>query len=137
MTARMCGALAALLLAPVLASAQPGLQPPPQAFQTPSGNVHCRLAGGALRCEALERDFPPSAAAACQNWAGLLALRETGEVALPCDGASLRNDEAFVLGYGARWSLAGVTCESQEAGLRCANRAGHGFQVSRARLTLF
>ncbi|WP_237216053.1 DUF6636 domain-containing protein [Falsiroseomonas oryziterrae] len=139
MRARVCGMLPALLLAPVVASAQPGFQPPPPAFQTPSGNVHCRLTGETLRCEALARDFaPPAGAAACQGgWPGALALRATGEVGLPCDGGSVRNDEAFVLGYGARWSLAGISCDSEEAGLRCANPAGHGFQVSRSRLTLF
>jgi hypothetical protein len=133
------GALAALFLVPVVASGQPGFQPPPPAFQTPSGNVHCLFRQGTLRCDVLEHAYPtPAEAAGCSPaWEGRLALRAEGSVTLPCSGAPVRNDEAFVLGYGARWIGQGVECESLEAGLRCANRSGHGFQASRTKLDLF
>ncbi|WP_270936465.1 DUF6636 domain-containing protein [Falsiroseomonas oryzae] len=128
----------AMALAPVLASAQPAFQPPPPAFQTPSGNVHCRWDAGALRCQAQEFDATAPGVPSCTPpWPGLLSLRPTGHAETPCRGAALRNEDDFVLGYGARWIGAGVTCESEEAGLRCANGAGHGFQISRSRLTLF
>ncbi len=133
------GTLGALLLSAVVASAQPGFQPPPPAFQTPSGNVHCLFRQGTLRCDVLEHAYAtPAEAAGCSPaWQGRLALRAEGAVQLPCVGAPVRNDEAFVLGYGARWIGEGVECESLEAGLRCANRAGHGFQASRTKLDLF
>jgi hypothetical protein len=126
----------ALVLAPVLALAQPAFQSPPAAFQTPSGNVHCLLRDAALRCEVLEHAFAPPQDCP-QGWRGGIALRADGATELPCEGAPVRDDEAFVLGYGARWEGPGITCRSEEAGLRCANRAGRGFQVSRARLGLF
>jgi hypothetical protein len=130
---------AALILAPVLASAQPALQSPPASFQTPSGNVHCLMRAEVLRCDVLERDHnpPPQPRDCPQGWRGGLALRTAGETALLCDAGTVRDDEAFVLGYGARWLGPGITCESHEAGLRCANGAGRGFQASRSRLTLF
>jgi hypothetical protein len=127
---------AALVCLPLLASAQPAIQSPPAAFQTPSGNVHCRFGAGALRCEVLERAY--AAPRECPGgWQGGIALRAEGEIELPCEAPGLRNDEAFVLGYGARWLGPGITCESEEAGLRCANRAGRGFQASRSRLAVF
>ncbi len=43
---------AAMLLFPLLASAQP-------AFQTPSGNIFCHQAGGILRCDITRRGFAP------------------------------------------------------------------------------
>jgi len=129
----------ALILIPVLASAQPAFQPPPDAFQTPSGNVHCRLGGAELRCQVLEHAYatPPKPAGCTQDWGGRLAMRAESRDALVCEGWAVRNDDAFVLGYGARWEKAGITCQSEEAGLRCANQSGHGFQVARARLELF
>mgnify|MGYP005827717077 CR=1 FL=1 len=130
---------AALVALPVLASAQPRFQPPPDAFQTPSGNVHCLLRAEQLRCQVLEHAYatPPKPAGCTQDWGGRLALRADGRDALVCEAWTVRNDEAFVLGYGARWEKAGISCTSEESGLRCVNQAGHGFQVSRARLELF
>ncbi|WP_137180122.1 DUF6636 domain-containing protein [Roseomonas sp. AR75] len=133
------GALAALLVGAVVASAQPGFQPPPDLFQTPSGNVQCLLGRGTLRCTVLEHDYPtPPAAAACRPpWNGQLALGRQGQAQLPCTAALVRDDDAFVLGYGARWLGPGITCESDESGLKCTNAAGHGFRASRSTLELF
>jgi hypothetical protein len=36
------------------------------------------------------------------------------------------------LRYGAKWSRGGFTCTSKQIGLRCRNRGGHGFFLSRA-----
>lgn len=133
------GLVAALVLMPVLASGQQGFQPPPDAFQTPSGNVQCRFAGGTLRCDVLEHDYatPPPAQGCGERWPGHLALRAEGPASLPCRATGVRNDESFVLGYGARWLGPGITCDSEEAGLRCTNGAGHGFRAARTRLEVF
>jgi hypothetical protein len=133
------GLVAALVLAPVVASGQPAFQPPPDAFQTPSGNIHCLYAGGTLRCDVIEHEYAttPHAPGCSGDWPGHLTLHAAGQVALPCHAASVRNDESFVLGYGARWLGQGMTCDSDEAGLWCTNGAGHGFQASRSRLRLF
>jgi hypothetical protein len=130
---------AAMLLVPVLASGQPAFQPPPDAFQTPSGNVHCLFRDAILRCDVLEHEYPtpPPAPGCSAPWPGHLALHAEGRATLPCRAPSVRNDEAFVLGYGARWLGQGITCDSDEAGLWCTNGAGHCFQASRTKLELF
>jgi hypothetical protein len=129
---------AALILAPLLASAQPADQSPPAAFQTPSGNVHCRWDRAALNCQVLSFETTPPEASRCTApWQGWLALQAEGAAEAPCRGTPVRDDEAFVLGYGARWIGPGVTCDSDETGLRCANGAGHGFRAARAGITLF
>jgi hypothetical protein len=128
---------AAMLLVSVLASGQPAFQPPPNAFQTPSGNVHCRFADATLQCDVLQHEHAPPAHGCGAQWPGHLALHAQGRTTLPCRSPSVRNDDAFVLGYGARWLGQGITCDSEETGLRCVNGAGHGFQVSRSRLELF
>ncbi|MGG5818165.1 DUF6636 domain-containing protein [Falsiroseomonas sp. HW251] len=131
--------VAALVVAPVVASGQQPFQPPPDAFQTPSGNIHCLFSAGTLRCDVLEHDHatPPPARGCSDPWPGHLALNAEGQVTLPCRATSVHNDEAFVLGYGARWLGQGITCDSEEAGLWCTNGAGHGFQASRTQLRLF
>jgi hypothetical protein len=130
---------AALFLLPFVASAQPAFQPPPPAFQTPSGNIHCRFGAGTLRCDVAEHSYavPPRPRDCPQDWGGSITLRAQGEAALLCAGDTVRDDEAFVLGYGADWLGPGINCDSEESGIRCANRAGHGFQVSRTKLELF
>lgn len=127
---------AALVLLPLLASAQATDQSPPAAFQTPSGNVHCLLRDAALHCQVVERAWEPPAACA-GGWGGLLRLRPGQAPQVECAGRPVRDDEAFVLGYGAKWLGPGIACESEEAGLRCESGTGHGFQVSRTRLTMF
>jgi hypothetical protein len=44
------------------------------------------------------------------------------------------NDPSFrVLPYGRSWSKGSFTCLSSRIGVSCANRAGHGFFLSRER----
>ncbi len=136
-------ALAAVLaVAPPLASAQPRSQTspaPPNAFQTPSGNIHCLFREGRMRCDVVEHGYeaPPRPRDCRGDWGGSLSLGRDGAARMICTQRTIRDEEAFVLGYGARWVGRTITCESDEAGLRCANRAGRGFQVSRSRLDFF
>jgi hypothetical protein len=130
---------AVLLLLPFVALAQQGFQPPPPAFQTPSGNIHCLHRDDTMRCDVAEHAYtaPPKPADCARAWGGSLALRAEGRAALLCAGDTVRNDEAFVLGYGAEWLSPDLNCNSSESGIRCVNREGHGFQVSRTKLDLF
>ena len=41
------------------------------------------------------------------------------------------NRHAKVVPYGAKWSRGAFTCLSRKAGLRCHNRGGHGFFLSK------
>ncbi|MBY0335956.1 MAG: hypothetical protein K2X11_05040 [Acetobacteraceae bacterium] len=138
------GMAALLAMAPPLALAQARSQTapspaPPAAFQTPSGNIHCLFRDGRMRCDVVEfaYDVPPRPRDCRGDWGAALSLGPQGPARLVCTSRTIRNEEAFVLGYGARWVGRAITCESDEAGLRCANRAGQGFRVSRSRLEVF
>ena len=41
------------------------------------------------------------------------------------------------LAYGRSWTWHGIRCSSQRAGLRCRNRSGHGFFLSRKTQHIF
>jgi hypothetical protein len=137
----MWGFLVAALLAaaPLLAFAQGRDQAPPPQFQTPSGNVHCLFAGGRMRCDVVEHSYevPPRPADCRGDWGGRISLGARGPARLECLTRTHRDEEAFVLGYGARWIGRAIECEAQEAGLRCANREGRGFWVARGVLEIF
>ncbi len=123
--------LAAILLFPLVASAAEG-------FQTPSGNIHCSIMGDGLRCDILNRSYtPPPRPRSCGfDWGGSVTITPRG-AALLCVSDSVVNPEFPRLAYGTSWEGKGVSCISTQAGLRCSNAAGQGFDLSRARLSLF
>ncbi len=124
--------IAAFAFLPVLASAQEG-------FQLPSGNIRCEVMDRALRCEIVNFSFArPQAPEECDSdWGHAYALAARGPSAVLCAGDLVVNPRLPVLGYGARWSGAGVVCTSGQAGLRCSNAEGRGMGMSRARLNRF
>jgi hypothetical protein len=46
-------------------------------------------------------------------------------------GDTAVDKRAKVLRYGSKWSRGGFTCASRRTGLRCRNRSGHGWFLSR------
>jgi hypothetical protein len=109
-------------------------------FRTPSGNIGC-VYGSAeagfrtqLRCDIRSGLLPrPPRPARCDlEYGDSYELRRTGRASLVCHGDTVFDPRARVLAYGAVWSRDGFRCSSQEAGLRCTNRSGHGFFLSRA-----
>lgn len=124
--------LAALLLLPVVASAQ-------EAFQLPSGNIHCAVYDGLLRCDVLQSSFPrPARPRDCeQDYGDSLELRAKGPAAFVCHGDTVADPAASVLGYGQAWQGPGMACTASPGGLRCVNGEGRGFEMARARLRLF
>jgi hypothetical protein len=54
-----------------------------------------------------------------------------GRVFVTCRGDTAILPRARVLRYGATWSRGGFTCLSRRVGLRCPNRSGHGWFMSR------
>lgn len=119
-------------LFPVLASAQPG-------FQLPSGNIRCEVWEGAVRCEIVNFSFPrpPSPEECDSDWGHAYGLAARGRSEVLCAGDLIVSRTVPVLGYGATWRGAGVVCASSQAGLRCSNAEGRGFELSRARLNRF
>lgn len=124
--------IAVFVLMPVLASAQ-------EAFQLPSGNIHCFAHEGRLRCDALTFTYPrPPRPRACDlDWGGAVEIGPRGPVQMLCHGDTVANPAAPVLGYGQAWQGGGIACTAAQTGLRCTNAEGRGFEMARARLRLF
>lgn len=124
--------IAIFLLAAMPAAAQ-------QAFQLPSGNIHCREVGGALRCDILQYGYtpPPRPAACALDYGGAVRMTAHGPAGLLCHGDTVAAPQAAVLDYGATWRTKGISCVASQAGLRCVNEDGRGFTMARAALILF
>jgi hypothetical protein len=124
--------IAALVLVPVLASAQ-------EAFQLPSGNIHCAVHDGRLRCDVLNFTYqrPPRPRGCDLDHGGAVDLGPRGLPSLICHGDTVANPAAPVLGYGQAWQGRGMACTATPAMLRCVNAEGHGFEMARARLLFF
>jgi hypothetical protein len=109
-------------------------------FRTPSGNIGCVYSSGfgsppSLRCDIRSRLRPrPTKPHGCDlDWGDSYEMTATGRVAITCHGDTAILPNARMLRYGSRWTGAGFTCVSRLRGLRCRNRTGHGFFLSRRR----
>lgn len=124
--------LAAFLMVPVLASAQ-------EAFQLPSGNIHCAVFDGVLRCDALNITYrrPPRPRDCEQDYGDAVEIGIRGPARLICHGDTVANPAAPVLRYGSAWQGRGMACTATQAGLRCVNGDGRGFEMARGRLVVF
>ena len=101
-------------------------------FQTPSGNIHCLYSSqpAYLRCD-IRSGLRPEPRARCElDWTGL-QLGPRGRGRPSCAGDTVIDRRNRILGYGRRFGSGGLACLSQRVGLRCTNRAGHGFFLSR------
>jgi hypothetical protein len=101
-----------------------------RAFQLPSGNIGCLLAGETLRCD-IRSGLSPEPAEDCDfDWVGL-TLGATGPGAPLCGSDTVTLRGSPTLAYGSTWGRGGILCESSESGLSCANREGHEFTLAR------
>ena len=107
-------------------------------FRTPSGNIGCyytsnRTLQATLRCDIRSGLKPaPAKPKNCTlDWGDSYELAPTGRTRLTCHGDTAIDPTSRILRYGTRWSRGGFTCTSRKAGLRCSNRGGHGFYLSR------
>ena len=131
-------ALAAAAAGAFAAVAAPGTAAEVISFRTPSGNIGCYYAAGldsqnSIRCDIRTGLRPrPAKPARCDlDWGDSYELAATGRAILTCHGDTAINPHARVLRYGSTWRRGGLTCASRVAGLRCHNRSGHGFFLSR------
>lgn len=112
-------------------------------FQSPSGNIRCLSSVydgvGEVRCDI--GNFTPTLRRPrdCDlDFGGAFWITATGRRGRAlCHGDSVGGRGFPILGYGESWSGNGVTCVSNMNGMRCTNRAGHGFHIARARQRLF
>jgi hypothetical protein len=133
-------AVLAVVAAALVVTAAPGrgASTTLQFFRMPSKNIACLYSTGptVLRCDILS-GVRPRPSGSCQlDWAGYSA-RPTGRAFPTCAGDTAYSPRARILPYGSTWRRGGFTCSSKTAGLRCTNRSGHGFFLSRQRSYAF
>ncbi len=108
-------------------------------FRMPSSNVGCVFSsepgfgGPYLRCDILSglKPAPRRPSGCILDWKYGYRIRPTGRALTVCAGDTAVDRRAKAIQYGHRWSRGGFTCLSRRIGLRCHNRSGHGFFLSR------
>lgn len=135
-------ALALVLAGSAHAAASERAAPAVEFFRTPSKNIACVYVPRAgsnsamLRCDILS-GLRPEPRARCQlDWTGVW-MAPRGRARPTCAGDTANNLRARVLRYGQTWRRGGFTCFSSTSGLRCTNRARHGFLLSRSGWRIF
>ena len=105
------------------------------AFKMPSKNVGCAYYSGTLRCDILSGLKPEPTEGCPYDWVGLV-ITKGGAAEPQCAGDTVYDGNAPTLAYGGTWTKGGITCESSESGLLCANGAGHAFKLARGGWTV-
>ena len=108
-------------------------------FRTPSANIGCMFSsepgrgGPYLRCDILSGLKPkPARPKGCTlDWSFGYQMNATGRARTVCAGDTAVNRRARAVRYGSKWSRGGFACTSRRTGLRCKNRSGHGFLLSK------
>lgn len=112
-------------------------------FTTPSHGIGCVYAhpegeGRTLRCDVRDVVHPAPRPSWCeQDYGSAFGLEPRGRAKRLCVGDTALDPHAAVLRYGSSRRLGPFRCTSRRTGLRCTNRARHGFELSRARQRLF
>ena len=136
--------LAAILLAGLVAATAPAAEAAPLTsakFRTPSRNIGCAFSrpsssSAYLRCDILSGLRPEPRRACDFDWVGL-ALTGRGRGRPNCGSDTVYAPRAPVLRYGRTWRRGPFRCVSRRRGLRCTNRAAHGFFLSRQRWRVY
>lgn len=96
----------------------------------PSKNIACVLSNSVLRCD-IRSQLNPEPKRECElDWTGI-SIAADGKAGPQCAGDTVATSDAPVLDYGSKWRRKGIVCRSRRTGLRCHNRKGHGFFLSR------
>jgi hypothetical protein len=102
-------------------------------FKTPSQNIACGIGGDAYGSYAVACTVFSEANASGQKIWAMRARRKVHVFRSQSNAAF----DVPILRYGQSISRAGVVCTSRKSGLRCRNRSGHGFTLSRESQRLF
>ncbi len=133
-------ALAAVVLAVTAAEASAVT-----AFVSPSGAIGCQYTpapdGGRAQGRGDQRpvDRPARRPSSCRGAYGTaFGLSATGRGRRLCVGDTVLGQGGRVLRYDRRYRFGPFTCRTSERrGMRCTNRNGGGFELSRQRQRLF
>lgn len=102
-------------------------------FQSPSGNIGCRMDASGARCDISEKIYePPYRPSTCDlDWGNSLEVTSgPGEVI--CAGDTVKDPSAPVLEFGQTSTIGSISCTSSQEGVACENLdTGHGFTISR------
>ncbi|HEY3018307.1 MAG TPA: DUF6636 domain-containing protein [Gaiellaceae bacterium] len=113
---------------------------PAEGLQLPSRNIGCIFGRSPryVRCDVRSglKPAPPRPAGCDLDWAYGLQMTAVSKPKTFCAGDTALT-QGPILAYGATLRIEGFTCLSRRAGLRCTNRAGHGFFLSRQRWRVF
>ena len=110
-------------------------------FQTPSHNIGCVGDAHYIRCDtrfATKYSQPRYKPRGCDLDWGPLSMGPRGKARVICAGDTALDSHAPVLRYGRSKVYAGkFRCTSRSTGLRCQNRSGHGWFLSRQTQAIF
>lgn len=113
-------------------------------FQSPSGNILCNgdefeMSSVSCLIVEVENKKPPIPKPKdCQfDWGQDFSLDHKGKAYMNCYSDFPYNQDAKVLPYGQSINGKGWTCTSQKTGMRCVNKDGKGFLLSRKKQILF
>jgi hypothetical protein len=111
-----------------------------EGLQMPSRNIGCIFSRSprSMRCDVRSglRPPPPRPRGCDLDWAYALEMAPMSRPKVLCAGDTVLG-QGPILPYGATLRIEGFTCLSQRVGLRCTNRARHGFLLSRERWRRF
>lgn len=138
---RRIACCSALLLMLAVADAAAELR----AFQSPSKNIGCvafkldRSSAPSVRCDIAEQSNPvkPQPKSCNLDYGTAYEVGRRGKASRICHGDTTLNRKARVLAYGDRIRFHGIVCRSRQSGMRCVNRADHGFKLSRSGQRIF
>jgi hypothetical protein len=106
-----------------------------RSFVTPSGNIRCAAwrSGGkwSMRCDVYEHFWtaPPGSCPDFGDYGSFLGMSKRGWPEFIC--ASDAIDATNTLYYGQKWRAGPFKCKSRSSGLKCRNKKGHGWFLSR------
>jgi Family of unknown function (DUF6636) len=109
-------------------------------FRTPSKQIYCQYGtqSAFLRCDVNFKTRFTHRPRWCHfGWGNSFGVHATGRASVLCVSDSVYSPTAKVILYGATRHYGPFACTSKRTGLRCRNRRGHGFQLSRDQQTLF
>ena len=113
-------------------------------FQTPSKNIGCAYLviedhPRELRCDmrSTTNDPPPKPRSCELEWGYSFGMTARGRARRLCVSDTPVDPGFAVLAYGRTRRFGPFTCHSRRTHLRCTNRGGHGFVLSRDRQRLF
>ena len=140
--------VALALVAALLSADASANRAPTYFFRTPGNNVWCAWDDGTrgpatgpdrLRCDVRGgvRPLPAKPRTCSFDWGVGMSMGPRGRARIICASDSVFAESARVLQYGSTLRRGSFTCVARRTGLRCRNRDGHGFQLSRTRSTRF